>query len=247
MAIMADFARLPTRQKVMVFVLIGGLVALIYWKFFYQSLKEQLEAAEADNQQKTTLNNQLPRDIAEYEALRARMSLIQRQIEENQKALPTEAELPAFFETLNRKVIDSGVEVLRSTQAREEPVERFIKVPINYEIQGTFVQIKKFFASLLPKKKRQDVPAGEQPVEERERIVSIENLSLSNPFVRNREIVLTARFTASTYRQIDAAPAAPPKAKAAPAPEPKTSTPKGAKAATEKSMQKSEERMKGGL
>ena len=32
-------------------------------------------------------------------------------------------------------------------------------------------------------------------------IVSIENLSLSQPVVKNREIRLTARFTASTYRQ----------------------------------------------
>ena len=33
--------------------------------------------------------------------------------------------------------------------------------------------------------------------------MSIENLSLSNPQVRNREIHLTAKFTASTYRMED--------------------------------------------
>jgi len=250
MPIMADFARLPTRQKVMVFVLIGGLIGLVYWNFFYKKLKENLETEQADNAQKVKLNEQLPKDIKEYESLQAQMIAIQKQIEENQKALPTEAELPAFFDMLNRKVADSGIEVLRSTQGREEPVERFIKVPIQYEIQGTFVQIKKFFASLLPKKKRADTGSGDTPVEERERIVSIENLQLTNPLVRNREIVLTARFTASTYRAVDAAPAAqtPKPAKpTAPPPAPATNTPKGAKAATEKALEKGEQRLKGGL
>ena len=32
-------------------------------------------------------------------------------IEKNQTALPTEAEVPAFFETLQRKVAESGVEI----------------------------------------------------------------------------------------------------------------------------------------
>lgn len=248
MAIMADFGRLQTRQKVIVFVLIGALLGLVYWKLLYGKLKENLVQAEQDHDERVARNEQLPKDIKEYELLNSRLTSLKRLIDENAKALPTEAELPAFFETLNRKVIESGIEVVRSSQGKEEPVERFIKVPINYEIQGTFVQFKKFFASLLPKKKKPgqpDAPAGDQSVEERERIVSIENLSLTNPVVRNREIQLTARFTASTYRQVET-PGEPVK-KAVPkaAPLPPANTPKGAKARVEDSLQKSEDRAKG--
>src|SRR5690606_38669665 len=140
-------------------------------------------------------------------------------IKENQKALPTEAELPAFFETLNRKVRESGVEVVRSRQLAEDRVERFLRVPVEYEIVGTYVQIKKFFASLVPKRKRAEqaepLPGAENEVQEQERIVSIENLSLTNPTVRNREIQLTARFVASTYRMEDGAAQPAPKKAAA--------------------------------
>jgi type IV pilus assembly protein PilO len=248
MAAAADFARLPTRQKVTIFVIVGLLLGALYWQFVYKGLEADLEAARNENASKKQLNKKLETDIPEFERLKARMVTLKRIIDENQKALPTEAELPAFFETLNRKVLESGVEVVKSRQGKEEPIETFVKVPIEYEIQGTYTQIKRFFASLVPKKKKpgqqpEVSPGGEQNVEERERIVSIENLSLTNPVVRNREIRLTAKFTASTYRQDEKkdaakpAPAAAPKPATAPA-----STPQGAKAQTEQSVDKGDNR-----
>jgi Tfp pilus assembly protein PilO len=264
MAVAADFARLPTRQKVLVFVVIGLVIGAVYWQFVYKGLKADLEAAQTDNDSKKALNKQREKDIQDYEALRPKMASVGKLIEENQKALPTEAELPAFFETLNRKVLESGVEVIRSKQGKEEQIESFIKVPIEYEIQGTYVQIKKFFASLVTKPKKPGekpdvLPNGEPAPEERERIVSIENLQIMNPVVRNREIKLTAKFVASTYRQEEAKGAAPapaaksaPAAAPAPAPapaapaKPATSTPAGAKASTEQSLDKGAQRMKEG-
>jgi type IV pilus assembly protein PilO len=225
MSAMADFARMPTRQKVTVFVIVGLVIGLLYYQFVFKGLKSDLEIAEAQNVSKKATNKKLEGDIPAFEALKARMTVLKRIIDENQKALPSEAELPAFFETLNRKILESGVEVVRSKQLKEEPVERFLRVPIEYEIVGTYVQIKKFFASLVPKKKKpgqaEPTPGTDQEVEERERIVSVENLSLTNPVVRNREIQMTAKFVASTYRMEDnkelVVPGAKPAAKAAPA------------------------------
>src|SRR5690606_25636344 len=83
-------------------------------------------------------------------------------------------------------------------------------------------------------------------VPDRERIVSIENLSLTDPVVRNREILLTARFVASTYRAEEDGdtPTLPTgKAAAAPAkPMAPASTPKGAKQRTEKAIETGDKR-----
>ncbi len=248
MAVIADLARMPARQKVMMFIVAGALLGAVYWQFVYKGLVADLESAQAENDSKKLQNTKLEKDIPEFDNLKAHVDTLERIIDENQKALPTEAELPAFFETLNRKVLESGVEVIRSKQGKEEPVETFIKVPIEYEIQGTYVQIKKFFASLVPKHRKPGekvapAPGGEQPVEERERIVSIENLSLTQPLVRNREIRLTARFTASTFRAEEkkdpnAKPgaAAPKPGTGSAAPAAPASTPKAAKAQTEKAI-----------
>ncbi|MDB4962070.1 MAG: hypothetical protein JWP01_2069 [Myxococcales bacterium] len=252
--VMADFGRLPPQRKAMVFAVIGLVLGALYWQFAWKPLNRNLETAQSDNEMKAGQNNGLAGDIPKYEALKNRMKELTALINENQKALPTEAEVPAFFETLERKVTESGVEILKWRKIKEEPVETFVRVPVEIEISGTFMQIKRFFASLVQKS---ITPGGG---EERDRIVAIDNLTLGNPVVRNREIHLVAKFVAVTFRQEDAAPVAPPKKgapakpaavpKAAPMPTappmPSANTPAGAKASVEDSMDKSDAALKKG-
>jgi len=176
----ADFARMPTQRKVLVFVVIGTLVGLLYWKFAYKALDEDLDAAQVEHDNKVATNRRLAADIPAYEELRTHLTLLKELIEKNQTALPSAPELPAFFETLQHKVAESGVEIRKWTNRPEEPVESFIKVPVEIEIAGTFMQIKRFFASLIQRDARPgsgDDRASAAP----ERIVSIENLALVNP------------------------------------------------------------------
>lgn len=244
---MADFARLPLQKKAAVFAVIGLLLGAVYFQFGWKPLNRDLEAAENENKAKAQMNAKLAADIPKYEQLKEGMEALTRRITENQKALPTEAEVPAFFETLERKVRESGVEINMWKKLKEEPVETFVRVPVEIEITGTFMQIKRFFASLVQKGVTPLVDAGSAP-EDRDRIISIENLSLTKPVVRNREIHLTARFLANTYRQDEPAAPEPAKGKAAPAaakpaspsapPMPSPASPKGAKARTEDALDK---------
>jgi len=269
MAVMADFARLPQQRKAMIFIVAGFLMFLLYYQFGFKPLAKDVEDAENQHNTKIAASHKADQDIKTYNDLKPAVNRLKAQIEQNEKALPTESELPAFFDTLNRKVTESGVQVNRSTQQAEAPVEAFIRVPVDFEIQGTFMQIKRFFASLVPKKKQSggasDSPQNDQGVEERERIVSIDNLVIGDPQVRNREMILTARFTANTYRQEEkvepaaakpaAGAAAPPGATPAPAkPLPPAATPAGAKVRANDAMNKDEkrsgsdaQRLKGGL
>jgi len=242
--VMADFARLPPERKVLIFGVIGLLLGLLYFQFGYKPLDEELEQLTGQNRAKVQQDKKLADDLPKYEALKARMADLTKMIAENQKALPTEAEVPAFFETLERKVTEAGVEIHKWSKLKEETVEGFVRVPVEIEITGTFMQIKRFFASLVQK----DVaPAsgGAPAVEERDRIISIENLSLTEPKVKNREIHLKAKFVAVTFRQEDteaavlpgqAEPAKP--TTATPPPLPSATTPKGAKAQTERALEK---------
>jgi Tfp pilus assembly protein PilO len=269
MPVMADFARLPNQRKAMIFVVAGFLLFLLYYQFGFKSLAKDYDEAEAQHNAKVAASHKADQDIKTFNDLKPAVNRLKAQIDQNEKALPTEAELPAFFETLNRKVTESGVQVNRSTQQPEAPVESFIRVPVDFEIQGSFMQIKRFFASLVPKKKKagmSDVTAsGDPAVEERERIVSIDNLTIGDPQVKNHEIILTAKFTANTYRQEEKLDVAPPKAAGSPTappagagsaakPLPPAATPQGAKVRANNAMDKSEQRtgsadqrLKGGL
>jgi type IV pilus assembly protein PilO len=250
--VMADFGRLPPARKALVFLVIGLIGGLLYWQFVWKSLERDLETAENDNKAKAQLSKKLGDDIPKYDELKGRMKELTAIITENQKALPTEAEVPAFFETLERKVTESGVEIRKWKKLPESPVESFVRVPVEIEVTGSFMQIKRFMASLI---QRGVMPTSDSGVEERERIISIEGLQLINPVVRNRELAMTAKFVAVTFRQEDKvdAPAAPPVKGAAPAapaapagtpataPMPSTGgtgTPSGAKASVENSLDK---------
>ena len=240
--VMNDFARMPTQRKVLVFAVIGLLLFGAYYQFVYKSLKENVEQAQQDNQRLAGDNARLAADIPKFKALKERLTELEVKISENQKALPTEAEVPAFFETLERKVTESGVEINKWKKLKEEPVETFVKVPVEIEINGTFMQIKRFFASLAQKGVTTPTNADGR-IEERERVVSIENLALTNPVVRNREINLTAKFIAVTFRQEDKAAVDPKDVKKKPAEtKPKAlapaGTPQGAKARTEEALDK---------
>src|SRR5437764_12128364 len=112
---MADFARMPPQRKVMVFVLIGAVLGAAYWKLAYKSLEEQLDEAQVDHDNKLALDKKVAGDIPRYEELRAHMTRLRELIEKNQTALPSAPELPAFFETLQHKVAESGVEVRKWT------------------------------------------------------------------------------------------------------------------------------------
>jgi Tfp pilus assembly protein PilO len=238
---MADFGRMPNSRKIMVFVLVALVFGLAYWRLVFKPLDDKVKRVQGEHGSLVSLNRQLEGDIPKYAVLRQQMVELQKIIEENQKALPTEAEVPHFFETLERKMTESGVEITKWKKGNEEPVEQFVKVPVDIELVGTFMQLKKFFASLVQQKAQPTV--DEQGVEERERIVSIENLQLLQPVVRNREIVLSAKFTAVTFRQDDkTAKIAPPAPTKAGKPLPPASSPQGAKVRTEDAIDQGEAR-----
>jgi Tfp pilus assembly protein PilO len=250
----ADFARMPTQRKVLVFVVIGTLLGLLYWKFVYKALDEDLEAAQGEHDDKVSSNRRLAADIPAYEELRTHMSRLKEMIEKSQAALPSAAESPAFFETLRRKATEAGASLV-FTNKPEEPVENFIKVPAEVRLTGTFMQIKRFFASLVQRDVR---PGAEEDRTDAapDRIVSVENLALTNPEVKNREIVLTAKFTAVTFRQEEkpasgqpagsppagARPAPPPLPVTAPPPLPSAAPPAGAKARADSAPEKGDAR-----
>ncbi|HSK04301.1 MAG TPA: type 4a pilus biogenesis protein PilO, partial [Kofleriaceae bacterium] len=219
---MSDFGRLPTSRKVMVFVVTGVLLGGLYVRFIYKPLEAKTAEARAVHESTLRAHAAGVANLKKYDELRPEMDKLREQLERNQAALPTEAEVPAFFETLERKVKESGVEIAKWTKRAEEPIESFVKVPVEIEITGTFMQIKRFFASLVQK----NVNPGAS--EERERIVSIESLVISQPQVRNRELILAAKFVAVTFRQDERAgtPGRPGTAPAPPVPPPLR--PKGA-------------------
>jgi type IV pilus assembly protein PilO len=199
---MADFARLPASRKVLIFVVIGALFGLLYRQFVYKSLVDDVEEAEAATGAKADQVKALDAQLKDYNDQQEKYGDNVRKMQRNQRALPNEAELPAFLDTLGQKVRQAGIESFTFTPSSEIPIDNFVKVPVQVEITGTFMQIKRFFASLA----QDDITASGKPKEktdndEHDRIVSVESMSIGQPIMKNGEVQLTAKFTATTFRE----------------------------------------------
>ena len=174
------------RQKVMVFVRHRrSCSALLYWQFVFKGLKEDLdrgrERARSEDRAQQEARGATSRSSR---SSRRGWRELKRMIDENQKALPTEAELPAFFEMLEPQ----GARVGRrgraaAKQGKEEPIETFVKVPVEYRDQRHVHADQEVLRVARAEEEaagRRDRRARDN-VEEKERIVSIENLSLVEP------------------------------------------------------------------
>lgn len=240
-AALEDFARRPTSYKATVF---GGILlalAGVYYQFGYKSLSNDLDEARGNSVQMATKKARYERDEVAFRELQTKMVALKRIIDENQKALPTGAELPAFFDMLNRKVNEAGVEIRKWEYKSDIPVAEFVKVPVELELTGTFFQLKRFFASLV----QRGISGRPGEEDERERIITIENLQLTNPQIKNREVLMTAKFTASTFRQEDRAEGAP-GSKPASGNRPAPGTPGAMKSQVESSIRQQDDRTRNG-
>ena len=225
-----QLAKKSAGYKVGVFFGALVFVGVLYYQFGYASMLEERDGLA--NRQRTLSQEQerLDKDLADKKRLAEQNEELQRTIRDNQKALPTEAELPAFFDHLQRKAGDSGVTIRRWVRKPEKDVDIYIRVPVDVEITGTFHGIMRYFALLGDEARPVEGSDTEGGSRVDERIVSIENLYLGDAKRQDGQVLLTARFTASTFRQQGVATPPP---GAAPAP-PSAPQPGAVKAAADK-------------
>lgn len=204
-----------TNQKVMALLAPPVLLGLLYYQFGYVAASERQAALESQQADMLNQQTQLDGDLETKKRLLQRMEELQQSIRANERALPTSAELPAFFDFLQRRAGEAGVSIRKWDQAPSEKVDIYVRVPVKIDVSGSFSSLVKFFYLLGPMS-RDANQGGRQGLGAGERIVSVEDLKLGDATVADREVILVARFVAATFyldpsTQPGAAPAGQPK------------------------------------
>lgn len=206
--ILQKLAKKSPQYKVGLLVLALLLGLGVYYQACYSELSAQEDTVDQRKSSLLAQERTLDKQLIEQEELTARYEELQRSIRDNQKALPSEAELPAFYDHLQRKAGDTGVSILKWDRMDEQAVDIYIRVPVSVEISGTFYEVMHYFSLLGPQKKDELQAAGTGDNTEGpridERIVSIENLELGTAKLKDGELILKAKFVASTFRQNEA-------------------------------------------
>lgn len=215
----AEFARRPPRERAAIYAGAVALLGLLYWQFGLSPARKSVKSAEDTLAGVQAELNKVNGDKKKRDDLIAKQEELKKQIEGNQRALPSDAAMAAFLDLLERRYSEAGVTFVRSAPLSEVVLESFVKSPVEVELTGTYYQLVQFFASLRP---RVDAGGAAGAAAAKDRIVTIENLTVFDPRVVNNQLLLTAKFNAATFS------AAPAPASATPANQPAGAAPKPA-------------------
>lgn len=178
------FAKLPRSQRALVAVLaylligVGGYFALL------QPVLSDIDAAEQQRDglasERATIKaraESLPQANAEVEKLKA--DLVQALTE-----LPADREIPGLLSEIDGLARRSGLEVRRFQPLPETVQEYYAEVPVQIAMSGGFHEVAIFF----------------DRIRKMNRIVSVQDIDLSEPVVSGTETNLTVSGKATTYR-----------------------------------------------
>jgi type IV pilus assembly protein PilO len=110
----------------------------------------------------------------------------QRQKELNE-ILPATTEYPQFLSAVQTAANDSGVSLSAWTPRERVPEKYYARVPMKVELTGRFHQIARFFYS----------------VGQLDRIINMENISMTDPKIVDDEVVVKAEALATAFHVID--------------------------------------------
>lgn len=204
--ILQQLAKKSPQYKLALLVLALLLAGGGYYQFRYSGLQVDEDNVNQSKDSLLAQQRRFDKELVEQEKLRDRYEELKRSIRDNQKALPTEAELPALYDHLQRKAADTGVTIQKWDRMDEQPVDIYIRVPVNIEVSGSFYEIMHYFSLLGPQRQDALQAAGKDGKKKAgpridERIVSIDNLELGKAKLQDGEVILEAKFVASTFRQ----------------------------------------------
>jgi type IV pilus assembly protein PilO len=180
-------SRLQPAVKLGLSIGILAAVAAGYYFFFHADVDDQLIAAQTAGVGLTEeLNTARAAEQAYQKDLAELAEREQRQKELN-KVLPSTTEYPAFLSAVQSAANTSGVSLSAWTPREQVPGKYYAKVPMKVELTGHFHQIARFFYN----------------VGQLDRIINMENISMTDPNLSGGEVMLKAEALATAFHVLD--------------------------------------------
>lgn len=182
-----SFAKVPVGQK------LGGLaaaVALIAVVTYFYGVADNLELIEEHDQtlerQQTELLK-LQQQAQHRTQFMREVERLRQRLREAEEQLPKQAEVEKLLRDVAYEAQQSGLQLDRFELQSEQQQGDFAAVPVKMTVRGGYHEIAVFLDRL-----------SKMP-----RIVNVTDLTMSNPRLENKKIVLTSTYLATTYRFLE--------------------------------------------
>lgn len=179
------FADLPDAGKAAVLLFLLAAIGIGYYVAIHTPLEEEIASARAVRAQLEERMQRARERQAQYLRLREELASREGLDRANLRVLPEQAEMAAFLQDLNRLAELSGLRIRLVEPRPEEPQEQYVRLPVALELSGRYHQLARFFYN----------------VSRLERAISMENIRLTEPTMREGDVVLHVHVLATTFRR----------------------------------------------
>jgi type IV pilus assembly protein PilO len=188
MARESALAKLPGAAKAAIVIGWLALMGVVYFVVFYGDLASSIKAAQ--NQEQNLHKELADARKAEFAYLKDKDELEERQQRQSEinRALPTEKQVASFLIAIQNAANVSGVNLMAWTPQEERSEQFYARVPMQLELTGRYHQVAKFFYQ----------------VGQLDRIINMENISITDPEIVNEEVSVDVSVLATTFRMVEA-------------------------------------------
>lgn len=187
---LGDLARVPSRQKAFLVVVLCALAATGYYYLFYKAaaqeaaaLKVRYDELQSKIKEQRNIAQNLPTFRAEVQRLEAQLAVLLEQ-------LPNTAEIPALLRSISDVGKEAGLEFLKFAPQPETQKGFYAEIPVAIAVSGGYHNFV-LFADRV----------GHLP-----RIVNISDIGFSSPTrVDDTRYTVNVSCTATTYRFLEQA------------------------------------------
>jgi len=179
--------KLPTKQKILLLVLVVVIEAAALVWFLYlpkhkelSGLKVELAKLQTEIDEKTRIATNLPRLQREFEQLN--IELAQALTE-----LPNSKEIPSLLTSITTVGKSAGLDFLVFKPKGEIPKDFYAEVPVDITVSGSYFSVANFFAA----------------VANLSRIVNISSVAFSDIKPVNNRMMTKVTCLATTFRFLD--------------------------------------------
>ncbi len=179
--------KLPTSQKIIIWVLILVGIALGLYFSLIKSKQDELKSLQANlNDLRTQIEenrkiaDNLPRLLAEYNQLKVELTKALTE-------LPNQQEIPSLLTSITSAGKGAGLDFLVFRPKPEVPKDFYAEVPVDISVSGSYLSVAKFFIAVS------DLP----------RIVNISNVAFSDISSKAGGTTMKVTCLATTFRFLD--------------------------------------------
>lgn len=180
-------SRLNLAAKIGIGFALMVLSGVVYFVVFYGDLATDIKAEQGKERQLRDDLEEAKKAQRAYQMDLAELADRQQRQRELNKILPATTEYPAFLSAVQSVANVAGVSLAAWTPQDEAADVFYARVPMRLEFEGRFHQLAKFFYN----------------VGQLDRIINIENISMTDPTPKGDEIILKVTALATAFHSLD--------------------------------------------